>query len=630
MMIALSITGPRMRLSLSSSMRPARGSLGALMFAAALVAATPTALRAQAAPADSTLSAPVANIHYDVRADRAALAMRRLHVTTTFDVAQGGSVVLSLPAWTPGAYEISNFAKWVSGFEASQNGAALRWDKLDFDTWRVRPTGAGRVTVQFDYEADSLDNAMSWTRPDFALFNGTNLFLYPEGRSLDFPATMSVRTEPEFRVATSMTPAGAPREYRAATYHELVDMPVVVGTFDLDSMPISGHTVRLATYPGGSVSGERRTTVWQQLRRIIPAEVLVFGEVPWGSYTLIQIADSTYPGASGLEHAASHVDVVSPLAIGSDFQPSLYAHEIFHAWNVKRLRPVEMTPYRYDRPQPTPWLWVSEGVTDYYADLAEVRGGIVDPSGFYALTAGKIGEIENTIPFALEDASVNTWIHPKDGTEYSYYPKGSLAGLLLDITIRDASDNAKSLDTVLRELYESTYKQGRGFTNADFWGAVSRAANGRSFDDFSRKYVDGREPYPWDSALRTVGLRIQRDSAPRIGVSTAPDAGGAVRVMEITPGSAAAAAGVRVGDIMLRVGDVAVDDPNFGVKFRTQYVGRPAGSPLPLTVKRGSETLTLRSTLMYGPTAPRITEDPAASPRAVRLRNGILRGSTGK
>ena len=598
-----------------------------VLVALALCLGTVPSVRAQGS-ADSTLSAPITNLHYDVSADRAALAMRRLHVTTTFEVPGPGAVVLSLPAWTPGAYEISNFARWVSGFGASQNGAALRWDKLDYDTWRVRPVGAGRVTVQFDYEADSLDNAMSWTRPDFALFNGTNLFLYPEGRSLDFPATVTVSTDPAFRVATSMTPAGEPRHYRAATYHELVDMPVVFGAFDLDSATISGRTVRLATYPSRSVSGERRAEVWQQLERIIPAEVLVFGEVPWNSYTLIQIADSSYAGASGLEHSASHVDVVSPLAIGSDFQPSLYAHEIFHAWNVKRLRPTEMVPYRYDRPQPTPWLWVSEGVTDYYADLAEVRGGVIDPAGFYALTAGKIGEIENTTPFALEDASVNTWIHPRDGTEYSYYPKGSLAGLLLDITIRDASDNAKSLDTVMRDLYESTYKQGRGFTSADFWSAVSRAANGRSFADFSRRYVDGRDPYPWTEALRMIGLRIQRDSAPRIGVSTTADQDGTIRVMEISPGSAAAAAGVRVGDVMVRVGDVAVADPDFGAKFRLQYAGKPAGSPLPLTVKRGTETLTLRSSLTYGPTAPHIAEDPAATPRAIRLRNGILRGTT--
>jgi predicted metalloprotease with PDZ domain len=617
-----------MPLHVSSSWRLGSSSLAAL--AAFSVLTVSSTLGAQGSPPDSTRSAAVRNLHYEVRADRAALATRRLHVTTTFDVSGSDAVVLSLPAWTPGAYEISNFARWVSGFGASANGAALRWDKLDYDTWRVRPTAAGRVTVEFDYTADSLDNAMSWTRPDFALFNGTNLFLYPEGQSFDFPATMTVRTEPEFHVATSMTSGAEVRSYRAANYHELVDMPVFVGRFDLDSATISGKTVRLATYPAGSVAGEARATAWQQLRRIIPVEVLVFGEAPWPSYTLMQIADSTYPGASGLEHSASHVDVVSPMAINSDFQPSLYAHEIFHAWNVKRLRPVEMSPYRYDRPQPTPWLWVSEGVTDYYADLAEVRGGIVDVSGFYALTAGKIAEIENTIPFALEDASVNTWVHPRDGTEYSYYPKGSLAGLLLDITIRDASDNAKSLDTVMRELYETTYKQGRGFTSADWWGAVSRAANGRSFDDFSRRYVDGRDPFPWPEALRTVGLRIERDSAPRLGVSTAPDAENAVRVMEVTPGSAAATAGVRTGDIMVRVGGVAVDDPNFGVKFRSAYLGKPAGAPLPIVVRRGSETTTLRGTLMYGPTAPRITEDPAATPRAIRLRSGILRGTTGQ
>jgi predicted metalloprotease with PDZ domain len=357
-------------------------------------------------------------------------------------------------------------------------------------------------------------------------------------------------------------------------------------------------------------------------------ESLVFGETPWESYTLMQIADSSYGGYSGLEHSASHVDIVAPGFVGSDFQPSLYAHEIFHAWNVKRLRPVELTPYRYDRPQPTPWLWVSEGITDYYADLAEVRGGIIDAPGFYALTAGKIGEIENTIPFALQDASLNTWIHPKDGTEYSYYPKGSLAGLLLDITIRDASDDKRSLDTVLRELYETTFKRGKGFGAEEFWGAVRRAANGRSFDDFNRRYVDGREPYPWPEALRTIGLRIERDSAPRLGVQTVPDSTGAVRVADAAPGGSAASAGVRAGDVLLRVGDIDVRDAQFGLKFRAAYAGKPTGSPLPIVVRRGTETITLRGSLAYAPAAPKLSEDPAAPPRAVRLRNGILRGTT--
>jgi predicted metalloprotease with PDZ domain len=596
---------------------------------AAILAATLAAapLTAQRASTDSTTSAPVSDLRYEVTADRAALATRRLRVTTSFTVGSASPVVLSLPAWTPGAYEISNFANRVIGFGATQANAALRWDKLDFDTWRVRPAGEGRVTLTFEFLADTLDNAMAWTKPDFALFNGTNLFLYPEGRPKEFSSTVVIRTEADFRIATSLPAAGAARTYRASNYHDLVDMPVFVGRFDLDSGTISGKTVRYATYPMGTVAGSARALAWDQLKRIIPVEVLVFGETPWDSYSLLQIADSSYGGYSGLEHSSSHVDIVAPGFIGSDFQPSLYAHEIFHAWNVKRLRPTELVPYEYDRPQPTPWLWVSEGITDYYADLAEVRGGVIDPSGFYALTTGKIAEIENTVPFALEDASVNTWVHPKDGTEYSYYPKGSLAGLMLDIAIRDASDNHASLDQVMRELYQTTYKQGRGFTSDDFWGAVRRAANGRSFDDFARRYVDGRDPYPWPETLRTIGLRLERDSVPRLGVTTAGGPAGAVNVTDVMPGGAGALAGVRTGDVLVRVGDVDVSDPNFGVKFRAAYMGKAAGTPLPIVVRRGDANLTLNGRLVYAPGAPRLVEEASAPARALRLRNGILRGT---
>ena len=587
-----------------------------------LLAAIAPALTAQA-----PTSAPITNVRYEVTADRPALDARHLGVTMTFDVADDGTVLLSLPAWTPGAYEMSNFARNVSGFGATESGSALRWDKLDYDTWRVRPAKAGRVSVSFSYAADSLDNAMTWTRPDFALFNGTNLFLYPEGRSLDFASTVTIKTESDFLVATGMTSAGA-RTYKATNYHDLVDMPVFIGKFDLDSATISGKTVRYATYPVGSVAKEARATAWDQLKRVIPVEVTVFGEAPWDSYTVMQIADSAYQGASGLEHASSHVDILGAGGIGSEFQPSLYAHEIFHAWNVKRLRPADMVPYRYDRPQPTSWLWVSEGITDYYADLAEVRGGVVDPKGFYALTSGKIGEIGTTIPFALNDASLNTWIHPKDGTEYSYYPKGSLAGLLLDIIIRDASDNKHSLDGVMRELYTTTFKKARGFTHDDFWGAVRRAANGKSFDEFERQYVDGREPFPWATALPTAGMRLVPDSTPRIGVTTTGDSTGTIRVVSIESGGTAAQAGVRPGDVLVSVGDVPIADQEFGAKFRLRYSGRPTGSPLPIIVKRGAETVSLRGALAYGASSPRIEEDAAASAKAVRIRNGILHGTT--
>ncbi|MDQ3950391.1 MAG: PDZ domain-containing protein, partial [Gemmatimonadota bacterium] len=329
----------------------------------------------------------------------------------------------------------------------------------------------------------------------------------------------------------------------------------------------------------------------------------------------------------GLEHQNSHVDVLTPLALGSDFLPSLYAHEIFHAWNVKRLRPEDLWPYVYDRPQPTTLLWVSEGITDYYGDLALVRGGVTEPTAFYNATAGKINEVNDVPAVALEDASLSTWVHPVDGTRYIYYPKGSLAGFMLDIMIRDASDNRRSLDDVLRELYETEYKRGSGFTNPEWWAAVSRAAGGRSFDGFYERYVDGREPFPWDSILPVAGLRAVRDQQPRLGIFTTADSAG-IRITQLEPGGAAAEAGVREGDYLLAVGDVLVTDPEFGARFRERFARAREGSPITLRVRRVAQTLNLSARLRFSPGAYRIVPDNNASEKARRIRDGILQGRT--
>jgi predicted metalloprotease with PDZ domain len=569
----------------------------------------------------------VRDIRYDVAFDRSTAAQRRVKVTTSFTVVGSGPILLSLPEWTPGAYEISNFARWVLYFAATGDGRSLSWSKQDYDTWRVEPAGAKSVSVTFNYIADTLDNAMAWARPDFLLFNGTNLLLYPEGRPLGFAAQITVHTEPEWRVVTGMRAVpGATNSYTASNYHDLVDMPFFVGRFDLDSAQISGKWVRYATYPQGSVSGAARLTAWDQLKRVIPPEVAVFGEAPWDNYTVMQIADSTYQGASGLEHQSSHVDVVTPAAIGSPFQPSLYAHEIFHSWNVKRLRPADLWPYMYDRAQPTPWLWVSEGITDYYADLAQLRGGVIDENGFYAATASKMREVADTRPVSLEDASIDTWIHPVNGTQYTYYPKGSLAGFILDIMIRDASDNQRSLDDVMRELYTTVYKSNRGFTAADWWGAVSRAANGHSFADFAARYIDGREEFPWQRVLALAGLQMSRPNMPRLGVYTIPDSGG-VLVTHVEPGSSAAAAGVREGDYLLAVGDIPVTDEQFGERFRAKFGSASEGSPITVRVRRNASLLSLTGKLRFAPGDVVLRADPKASAKASRIRSGILKGS---
>ncbi|HEX6252248.1 MAG TPA: PDZ domain-containing protein [Gemmatimonadaceae bacterium] len=576
-------------------------------------------------------SAPIAGVHYDVSFNRATAQTRSVRVAMSFDVTGTGPVLLSLPAWTPGAYRVSYFARNVHGFEALQADSVLRWDKLDHDTWRVRPASAGRVTVRFRYTADSLDNAMAWSRADFLLFNGTNLFMYPEGAGFDWPATVQVHTEEGWLVGTAMPAVGPPgeRRYAEQSYHDLVDHPFFIGRIEVDSMQVSGRWMRLVTYPVGSISGSRRQRIWRALQAMTPPQVAVFGDVPWPAYNVMQIADSSYRGASGLEHKDSHVNVVNAQAVDHPVILSLYAHEIVHAWMVKRLRPAELFPYRYDGEQVTPLLWISEGITDYYADVVLLRGGVTDVNEFILGTQQKIRNVESLPPISMEDASASTWMAPGDGTHYSYYDHGSVAGLLLDVMVRDATDNARSLDDVVRELYDSTAKRGRGFTDAEWWSTIERLA-GTSFADFRARYVDGRERLPYATVLPLAGIRVNADTAtqPLLGVITALDETG-VRVLEPEPGTAAAEAGVLAGDYLVAVGDVRVTGGDFGRRFRQRYGRTAAGTPLPIHVRRDGRELTLNATLRVATAVSySLSLDPNPGDRARAVREGIFRGVT--
>jgi predicted metalloprotease with PDZ domain len=597
-----------------------------------LVLPIPGRAVAQRTPA-APVSAPLGNIRYEVTFDSVSAQTRTLQVAMSFDVMGPGPVLLSFPDWTPGSYELSFFARWVSNFVPLAGDKPLAWDKLDYDTWRVTPAGAKTVRVRFDYLADTLDNAMAWTRPDFALFNGTNVLPYPEGRGTNFPATVTIKTEPSWLVATGMQSVPQqPWTYREGNYHDLVDKPFFVGRMDLDSTQVAGAWTRLATYPSGALAGAARSQVLDELGKMIPAEAAVFGETPWPHYSVMMIFDSAFGGGSALEHSNSHVGIYNPGFIGNPILASITAHEIFHAWNVKRLRPADMVPYRYDRSEPTVWLWVSEGITDYYADLALLRGGIINDQQFLSVTDEKVAKVADAPPTALEDAALSTWIHPTDGSEYLYYPKGSLAGFALDIMIRDASDNRRSLDDVMRELYRTTYKAGRGFTGADWWGAVSRAAGGRSFAEFAAKYVDGRDPYPWAQLLPLAGLRVASDTVreARLGLAAGQDSAGSVVIRQVLPGGTAEEAGAKVGDVLVSLGDIAITDPDFGPKFRERF-GKEEGKPLPIQVRRGGQTMTLTGKVRLVPRIEsRLAPDDAAPPKAVRVREGIFRGLVGR
>ncbi len=574
-------------------------------------------------------SAPLTDIRYGISFTPILGVERSVDISMTFTATNRDPVLLSLPVWTPGSYEVNNWARYVSAFHATAKGKELRWDKSDPDTWRIYSDAPGEVKVSYRLRADSLDNAGNWARDEFALVNGTSAFMYPEGRPLEFVSTVTVTTEPAWHVATGMT-ATAPRVFSAPTYHELVDHPFFIGRFDIDSALVAGVWFRLSSYPAGSTTAGQRAKLLDQMKRAVPKQTAVFGDTPWRRYEQMQIVERGFGGISALEHENSNVAIVDSEALDEDIVISVYVHEIFHAFNVKRLRPVDLWPYRYDAAQPTPWLWVSEGITDYYPDLSLVRGGVWKEPDFLGTTQRKLEHVEATVPNALEDASLQTWLHMTDGTSDIYYDKGSLAGLALDIMIREASDNSASLDDVFRELYANDYRQGRGFTPEEWWSAVSRAAKGMKFTDFAARYIDGREPFPMGSWLARGGWRIRTDSTSeaRFGISLTTDSLG-VRVGAVDPNSAAAAGGMKVNDLLVTVDGVSTGDPNWQ-RWRAKYATR-AGATVPVELMRDGKRLTLQIPVRLAVLIDRKLEpDPAASPKAQRIRQGILKGETTK
>jgi predicted metalloprotease with PDZ domain len=585
-------------------------------------------LGAQARPV-ALRSAPITDVRYTLNFTAGLGVERSVEVGMTFAVSGRDPVVLSMPVWTPGSYEVNNWARYLSDFHATAKGKALRWDKSDPDTWRIYSDAPGEVKLQYRLKADTLDNAGNWARDEFALVNGTAAFLYPEGRPLEFPSQVTVTTEPAWRVVTGLPATGA-RTFTAPTYHELVDHPFFIGRFDVDSALVAGVWFRLSAYPEGSTTVGQRAKLLDQMKRVIPKQTQVFGDTPWRRYEIMQIAEKGFGGMSALEHENSNVALVEAEALDEDFVPSVYAHEIFHAFNVKRLRPIDLWPYRYEAAQPTPWLWVSEGITDYYADLSLLRGGVWKEPDFLGATQKKLEHLEATVPVALEDASLQTWLHMTDGTSDIYYDKGSLAGLALDILIRDATDNAGSLDDVFRELYANDFRQGRGFTPEEWWGAVSRAAKGLTFTDFANRYVDGRDSYPIESWLAKAGWRIRADSTreARFGVSLSTDSLG-VRVGMVDPNGAAAAGGVKANDLLTAVDGVSTGDPSWQ-RWRQKYSARE-GAKVSVELLRDGTRLVVQVPVRISVLIERrIEPDPKASAKAQRVRQGILRGETNR
>ena len=566
-------------------------------------------------------------------------ATRLFHVRADFPTRGKDTLYLSLPAWSPGNYEIQNYARYVRHFGAkTPGGQPLFWDRVDKDTWRVTTARSERVSVEFDYFADTIDLSMARLTGEFGEFLGTNVFLYEEGQ-LARPAEVRFALPAGWQVTTALGGSGA-GPYTAANYHELADAQTFVGKYSLDSLQVDGKWIRIAVWPADAYSPPVQRNMRTDLEKIARTENALFGGPPYDRYTVFfNVIREPVSFGGGLEHAASQFDIMPQGAFADaagtfgDFMVPLMAHEYFHLFNVKRIRPAEMWPYDYHAEQYTPLLWWSEGVTDYYADLTNLRSGLWTTQQFLGNATQDMQQVESVPePWSEEDGSAATWINEVFvNSSQLYYPKGSLTGLLLDVSIRDASDNRRSLDDVMRALYTRFYQKQMGFTTRDLL-ALLREYGLPDVDAFYQRYINGREPLPYEAVLAKAGIAVARKtiSNPFLGVNAQPDETGKLVVQSVVPGSAADAAGLQQGDVLLKVGEIeARADGDWGASYRERYRGQD-GQPLAISVTRAGKPLTL-TTQVRERTAVSFTLTPAASPtpKQARIWQGIATGSTG-
>jgi predicted metalloprotease with PDZ domain len=567
-------------------------------------------------------------------------ATHLFHVKAEFPSRGRDTLFLSLPDWSPGAYEIQNYARYVRHFSAhTPPGQALFWDRFHKDTWRVATAKSERVAVEFDYLADSVDLSLARISGEFGQFLGTNLFLYEDGQ-LGRPAEVRFTLPAGWQVTTALKGTGA-GPYTAPDYHELVDAETFVGKYSLDSLQVDGKWIRIAVWPADAYTAAVARNMRTDLERIAKTEnAIMGGPPPYERYTVFfNVIREPISFGGGLEHSAAQFDIMPQNAFADaagtfgDFMIPLLSHEYFHLWNVKRLRPAEMWPYDYHAEQYTPLLWWSEGVTDYYNDLTNVRSGLWTSEQFLSNVATDIGQVEAAPePWSEEDGSIATWIQELFvNSSQLYYPKGALTGLLLDVSIRDATDNKRGLDDVTRALYARFYEQHKGFTTADLLG-VLREFGMPDVEGFYHRYINGREALPYETVLARAGIAITRKSAsvPFLGVDAQPNERGKLVVRSVVPGSAADAAGLAPGDELVKVGEVATrPEDDWAAAFRLRYRGQ-AGAPLTITVNRGAQTMTL-TTAVRERTTTAFGVAPLAGPSAkqAKLWRGLTTGSTG-
>ena len=498
---------------------------------------------------------------------------------------------LKMPVWTPGSYLIREYARHVQDFGVKDaGGRALTWQKINKNTWQIDAKGVRELVATYRVYSNELTVRTNELNDEHAFWNNAALLMFPAGQ-LAVPSTIKVMPFGNWKVATGLPAvAGATSTFRAANFDMLYDSPFEVSDFKEISFDVRGKKHRVVVTGEGNYDLKQ---IAQDTAKIAEECFKIFGEFPFDDYTIIV----NLRGGGGLEHANSTALQwnrfgFKPRARYNGFL-GLVAHEYFHLWNVKRIRPDSLGPFDYENENYTKLLWVAEGVTAYYEGVLLRRAGLMTDKEVLGARATAIEQLQNRpgrFETSLEEASFDAWIkyYRQDenaiNNQISYYDKGEIVAMLLDLAIRSASKGAKSMDDVLRHLYNEFYKKNRNYTPADFQKAAELAA-GRSLEDFFSKYVRGEADIDYNAIMTGVGLRLNVNEPDKskayIGADLVEE-GGRLTIRTIAANTPAYDQGLNTGDQI-----VAIDGYRASNAFLQSYLGeRKPNDTVRLTVFR--------------------------------------------
>jgi predicted metalloprotease with PDZ domain len=486
-----------------------------------------------------------------------------IHVTLRAEGLKGESQDFKMPVWAPGYYRILDFAKNVSNFRAEdESGHALPWEQTSKNTWRVAAANTRALVLSYDVTATTQFVAQTYLDENRAFISAPGLYLHAAGHIQRQPVTVAFELPAGWtKIATGLDPVlGKPNTFAAPDFDVLYDCPTLLGNQESIEFEAAGrpHRAAIENLPA-SVDRQKLAA---DLKRMVEAATRLIGDVPYRHYTFLLMGK----GNGGIEHLNSAAIAFNGDRLTTELRYrgwlSYLAHEYFHNFNVKRIRPIALGPFDYDRENLTNMLWVSEGLSVYYQDLVLVRAGLITSEQYLEKMASTIGRFENVPGHRYQSAtesSLNTWgssgVGNDDNTSISYYDNGAMLGALLDLRIRNESGNRKSLDDVMRSLYRKYYlERKRGFTDAEFRAECEHAAGAHLDEVFY--YAATTKEMDYAKYFGYAGLAVESESQEAkgawLGVNTRSQEAG-LEVVEVIPRSPAEGAGLRAGDRIIAV-----------------------------------------------------------------------------